>query len=225
MLRRNFMGLMVCLISLSFATLGFAGVPDLAASSATTLATGIVSVFTNVDGLGNAINGAKAAASSASVDATITLTVIDTDGFEVFQYPFEDMWLETSAGGLVLCNGGSTADASTGVNGQTTFSGTLYAGGGSFYDKDIPSNEQCIVMIDGTALSQATSAMDILFNTADLTGDLLVGVQDTTVFKPLYINGTSGPLTYDYAIDYYFDEQITLSDLVLFAGVANTSCP
>jgi hypothetical protein len=219
------MGLMVCLISLSFATLGFAGVPDHAASSASTLATGIVSVFTNVDGLGNPINGAKAAASSASVDATITLTVIDTDGFQVFQYPFEDMWLETSAGGLVLCNGGSTADASTGVNGQTTFSGALYAGGGSYYDKDIPANEQCIVMIDGTALSQATSAMDILFNTGDLNGDLLVGVQDTTLFKPAYISGTSGALTYDYSIDYYFDEAITLSDLVLFAGVANTSCP
>jgi hypothetical protein len=219
------MGLMVCLISLSFATLGFAGVPDHAASSATTLATGIVSVFTNVDGLGNPINGAKAAAASASVDATITLTVIDTDGFEVFQYPFEDMWLETDAGGLVLCNGGSTADASTDINGQTTFSGTLFAGGGSYYDKDIPANEQCVVMIDGTALSQATSAMDILFNTADLTGDLIVGVQDTSLFKPRYLNGTNAPFVYDYSIDYYFDEQITLSDLVLFAGVANTACP
>jgi hypothetical protein len=219
------MGLTVCLISLSFATLGFAGVPDHAASSASTLATTLVSVFTNVDGLGNSINGAKAAASSASVDATITLNVIDTDGNPIFQYPFEDMWLETDAGGLVLCNGGSTSDASTDVNGQTTFSNALYAGGGSFYDKVTPSNEQCIVMIDGVPLSNAASAMDILFNSADLTGDLIVGVQDTSLFKPAYIGGTSGAFVYDYAIDYYFDEVITLSDLVLFAGVANTSCP
>lgn len=219
------MGLMVCLISLSFATLGFAGVPDHAASTATTAATGLVSVFTNVDGLGNPINGAKAAASSDPVDATITLTVIDTFGNPIFQYPFEDMWLQTDDDGLILCNGGSTADFSTNVNGQTTFSGTLFAGGGSYYDKTIPANEQCIVIIDGTALSQAASALDIIFNTADLTGDLIVGVQDTALFKPLYLAGTQAPYVYDYAIDYYFDEVITLSDLVLFAGVANTACP
>lgn len=225
MLRRNFMGLMVCLISLSFATLGFAGVPDHAASSATTAATGLVSVFSNVDGLGNPINGAKAAASSASVDATITLTVVDTDGFNVFQYPFEDMWLETDAGGVALCNGGSTADASTDVNGEATFSGTIFAGGGSAYDMGLSTWEQCIVIIDGTPLSNATSALDIIFNTADLSGDLIVGVQDTALFKPAYIAGTTGAYTYAYSIDYYFDEQITLSDLVLFAGVANTTCP
>jgi hypothetical protein len=205
--------------------MGFAGVPDHAASSASTLATTIVSVFTNVDGLGNRIDHAKAAASSAAVDATITLNVIDTFGNPIFQYPFEDMWLETDAGGLILCNGGSTADFSTDVNGQTTFSGPLFAGGGSFYDKVTPANEQCIVMIDGTPLSSAASAMDILFNSGDLTGDLLVGVQDTSLFKPKYLAGTQAPFVYDYAIDYYFDQVITLSDLVLFAGVANTSCP
>jgi hypothetical protein len=203
--------------------MGFAGVPDHAASSATTLATTIVSVFTNVDGLGNRIDHAKAALSSTAVNATITLNVIDTFGNPIFQYPFEDMWLETSAGGLVLCNGGSTADFSTNVNGQTTFSGTLYAGGGSYYDTI--TNEQCIVMIDGNPVTGAGSAMNILFNSGDLTGDLLVGVQDTSLFKPKYLAGTQPPFVYDYAVDYYFDEVITLSDLVLFAGVANTSCP
>jgi hypothetical protein len=182
-----------------------------------------VSVFTNVDGLGNRIDHAKAALSSTAVNATITLNVIDTFGNPIFQYPFEDMWLETSAGGLVLCNGGSTADFSTNVNGQTTFSGTLYAGGGSYYDTI--TNEQCIVMIDGNPVTGAGSAMNILFNSGDLTGDLLVGVQDTSLFKPKYLAGTQPPFVYDYAVDYYFDEVITLSDLVLFAGVANTSCP
>jgi hypothetical protein len=218
------MGLLVCLISLSFATMGFAGVPDRAASTATTAAPGLVSVFTNVDGQGNPISGAKSAGSSTAVDATITLTLLDTFGSPIFQYPFEDMWLETDSGGLLLCNGGSTADASTDVNGQTTFSGALFAGGGSYYDKDIPANEQTVVIVDGDPLTSASSALDIIFNTADLSGDLLVGVQDTALFKPRYINGTTMGM-YDYSVDFYFDEAITLSDLVLYAGVANTTCP
>jgi hypothetical protein len=218
------MGLMVCLISLSFATLGFAGVPDHSACTASSAHTGIVSVFTNVDGLGNRIDHAKVYNSSTTVDATITLNVIDTFGNPIFQYPFEDMWLETDGGDLMICNGGSTADASTDVNGQTTFSGPIYAGGWSNYDKVSSAHDLCVVMIDGTAIS-GSAGMDIIFNTADLYTDLIVGTQDTVVFKPLYINGTSGPLTYDYRIDYYFDHQITLSDLVLYAGVANTTCP
>jgi hypothetical protein len=217
------MGLMVCLISLSFATMGFAGVPDRAASTAVTAAPGLVSVFTNVDGQGNPISSAKPAVGPA-IDATITLTLLDTFGNPIFQYPFEDMWLETDDGGLLLCNGGSTADGSTDVNGETTFSGALFAGGGSYYDKTIPSNEQTIVIVDGDPLTSAGSALDIIFNTADLSRDLIVGVQDTALFKPRYINGTTMGL-YDYSVDFYFDEQITLSDLVLYAGVSNTTCP
>jgi hypothetical protein len=221
------MGLMVCLISLSFVTLGFAGVPDRAASTATTALTEIVSVFTNVNGQGRPLNGARVwnQVPATLTDATVTLNVIDTFGFPIFQYPFEDMWLETADGGLKLCNGGSTADASTDVNGQTTFSRALFAGGGSAYNKVTLTYEPCIVMIDGTALSSVGSEMSIIFNSADLNGNKQVGVEDTVLFKPLYIAGTQAPFVYDYKIDFYFDHQITLSDLVLYAGVSNTVCP
>jgi hypothetical protein len=221
------MGLMVCLISLSFATLGFAGVPDHAACTASSAHTGLVSVFSNVDGLGNRIDHCRAwntTGAGVTEDATITLNVIDTFGNPIFQYPFEDMWLETDGTDLMICNGGSTADASTDVNGLTTFSGTIYAGGWSNYDKVSTAHDLCVVMIDGTPIS-GSAGMDIIFNTADLYTDLIVGTQDTVVFKPLYINGTSGPLTYDYRVDYYFDHQITLPDLVLYAGMVNTTCP
>jgi hypothetical protein len=223
MLRRNIMGLVICLVTLGVASMGFAGVPDLTLSTATTAATGIVSVYTIPNGQGATIGAAKAAASSVLVDATITLNVVDAFGVAIFQYPFEDMWLETAAGGLALCNGGSVADASTDINGDTTFSGALFAGGGSAYVPSV-SVEQCIVMIDGYPLVQP--GFDILFNSGDLTGDTLVGVQDTALFKPLYINGTN-PTTpvYDYSVDFYFDEVITLSDLVQYAGASNTQCP
>jgi hypothetical protein len=222
------MGLMVCLISLSFATLGLAGVPNHELSTATTAAATLASVFTNVDGQGNTIAHARTSTgpgNSTQIDATITAVIVDSivPYDPIFQYPFEDMWLETSMGGLLLCNGGSVADASTDVNGETTFSGALFAGGGSSYD--LLTNEQTIVIVDGDPITSAGSALDIIFNTADLNGDLIVGVQDTTLFKPAYISGTGSPPVYDYAIDYYFDKQITLSDLVLFAGVANSTCP
>ena len=48
----------------------------------------------------------------------------------------------------------------------------------------------------------------------------LIGEADTIVFVPLYTGGS-----YDYSIDFFFDGAINLSDLVLYAGGLNTSCP
>jgi hypothetical protein len=218
------MGLMVCLISLSFATLGLAGVPDHSACTATTAATELVSVFSNVDGLGNRIDQAKAWNDNVNTkDATITLYVQDMDGNPIFQYPFEDMWLETSGADMFICNGGTTADANTDVNGLTTFSGTIYVGGWSNYNKDTSAHDLCVVMIDGSPIG--STGLDIIFNSADLDKNGVVGLQDTVLFITPYIAATTGAHVYNYMIDYYFDHVVTLSDLVLFAGNANTGCP
>jgi hypothetical protein len=218
------MGLVVCLVTLGFASMGFAGVPDLTLSTATTAATEVASVFSIPNGQGNSINGCKYASSTTPADATITLNVVDEFGAAIFQYPFEDMWLESAAGGLVLCNGGSVADGSTDINGDATFSGPLFAGGGSWYEPTV-SIEQCVVMIDGYPLYGG--GLDIIFNTADLDGNLLVGTQDAVIFTPLYASLTADPLNpgYDYTVDFYFDLAINLQDVVLFAGSLNTQCP
>jgi hypothetical protein len=220
------MGL-VCLVTLGFVSLAFAGVPDLTLSTASSAAGAeVASIFTRPDGQGNAIsNGAYAPSVGVStpIDATISLNVVDEFGAPIFQYPFEDMWLETAAGGLVLCNGGSVADASTDINGDTTFSGKLFAGGGSAYVPTV-SIEQCIVMIDGYPL--VGGGLDVLFNSADLDGNLLVGTQDAVLFTPLYAYCTNiASPQYDYSIDYYFDARINLQDVVLFAGSLNKLCP
>lgn len=147
MLRRNFSGLMVCIMCLGAASLSLAGQPDHSMSFyATASGTAEVSVFCAPDGGGKALTEAKLEA-GGEVDATITLTVNDATGAPIFLYPFEDMWLETSAGGMVPCNGGTTADFSTDINGETTFSAALYAGGYS----DRTGGETCIVMVNSAA--------------------------------------------------------------------------
>ena len=215
--RKYAMTILVCLVTLGFAVSAFAGYPDPAMSTATTAATNIVSVFSIPDGNGDMISAAKEMMSSTPVDATITLTVLDIYGNPVFMYPKEDMWLETDSGGILPCTDGTIADADTDINGMTTFSQTVYIGGGSAYVPSV-SIERTIVVIDGMPLTQP--GLDILFNTGDLSRDRLVGVSDSALFKPLYTGGV-----YAYDIDYYFDGAITLSDLVLFAGAMNTQCP
>lgn len=215
MLRRNILGLMICVASLGVATLSFAGIPDLSLSSAVTAAGSEVSVFTLPDGTGKALTEAKLEA-GGEVDATITVTLLDAGGLPIFLYPFEDMWLETSAGGLVPCNGGTVADASTDINGETTFSASLFAGGYS----DRVGGEKCVVMVNGSAITSTGSQLDILFNSSDIDGSGAQGTTDTIIFVPLYTGGG-----YDYSIDFFFDGNINLSDLVLYAGGLNTSCP
>jgi len=189
-------------------------------STATTAAPALASVFTAPNGSGNAINNCMTLGVS-NVDATITLTVLDIYGTPVVAYPREDMWLETSLLGLLPCTDGTIADADTDVSGQTTFSAAVYAGGGSAYVPPTVS-ETTIVVIDGTPLAQP--GLEILFNSGDLSMDRIIGVQDTALFKPLYVDATTNG-TYYYEIDYYFDGAVTLSDLVLFAGTMNTTCP
>jgi len=213
MLRRNILGLMICVASLGVATLSFAGIPDLSLSSAASAAGSEVSVFTLPNGAGKALTEAKLEV-GGEVDATITVTLLDAGGLPIFLYPFEDMWLETSMGGLVPCNGGSVADGSTDINGVATFSGALFADGYS----DRTDDEKCQVIINGSAL--IGSDLDILFNSSDIDGNGAQGTSDTIVFVPLYTGGS-----YDYSIDFFFDGAINLSDLVLYAGGLNTSCP
>jgi len=214
MLRRNIVGLLVCLAVLSVATLGFAGVPDVNNSTATTAATVQVSVFNVPDGTGKAMTEARAIGVSGSVDATITVTLLDAGMNPVYLFPFEDMWLETTMGGLVPCANGTVADASTDINGQATFTGPFYAGGIT----DGASGELTEVVVNGSAL--VGSDMDIQFNSADMTGDGAVNISDLSSFSAGYLGGT-----YTYDVDFSYDGVLNLSDLVLFSTAFNAVCP
>lgn len=213
MLRRNILGLLVSVACMGVATLSFAGIPDLNNSTAVTAAAAEVSVFNTPQGAGDPLSDAQLLGGTGT-DATITVTLLDAGGNVVYLYPFEDLWLETSLGGMVPCNGGTVADFSSDINGETTFSGTLYAGGAS--DRD--AGEKARVMVNGLAL--VGSDLDILFNSADINGDGAVNLSDVILFATPFLAGAT-----DYAFDFYFDGVLNLSDLILLAGEIDTACP
>lgn len=206
------MGLLVCVATLGLAAFGYAGIPDLDLSSAATAAGAQVSVFNQLPGTGARIDDAMLSG-GATTDATVTVTLKDGNGAPVFLYPFEDIWMETSAGGMVACPGGTTADGSTNVNGQTVFISELAAGGFS------APGEQAVVVVSGAPL--VGSNLDILFNSPDISGDLQVNLSDITLFGGMLAPGAA----YDYAGDFYFDGTVNLSDIVLFSGGLDTVCP
>lgn len=215
MLRRNIVGLVICVAALGVSTLGVAGVPDLVNSNAD-LPAGLpqVSVFLTPDGTGNLMTEARAITTPPLdvVDATITVTLLDAGMNPVFAYPFEDMWLETTLGGLAACTNGTLANANTDINGVTTFVGPFYAGG---YSNKV-AGELTQVIINGSPL--VNEDLNVLFNTPDLFADGVVDLSDVSQFSGFY--GGTG-----YAADYFYDGSVNLSDLVLFSSSVNVVCP
>jgi hypothetical protein len=204
MLRRFLLGALV----LSLASFAVAGVPDLNASTASIdpSAAG-ASVFVVPNGTGAAMTGAFLPG-GASVDATISLTLIDTEGNPIFQYPFEDLWLATSGGSLNFCDGGTAADASTDINGQTTWSNPLAAGGSTM-------GETAQVIVAGVPLAGA--GLNIIFNSSDMTGDLAVNLSDIGAFTPL-LGGSA------YEGDFNYDGEVGLSDIARFVPTIGSGC-
>ena len=187
------------------------GVPDLTASQATTNATDTVSVFTRPNAYGQPLHTCYTIGGNTT-DATITLTLRDVDGAPIAHYPAEDLYLATSQGGLVLCPRGSMADQDTDANGITTFSRPLSGGGYS----DAGGGEGTQVFVNGEPLTQPP--LDILFNGADINRDLRVDVVDVWNLA----NDFNGP--YHYRSDFYWDNQLDLRDVTLFALSFSQEC-
>jgi hypothetical protein len=172
MFRRFLLGIMV----VSLASVAWANVPDPDNSTAVTATPGAaLTVLPNEGGLAFT----QARLGGAVVDATITLTLLDASMNPVFGYPFDDIWLESSAGGLVYCTRGTTPDGSTDINGQTTWVTPLAAGG-------CTDGEDIVVLVAGT---QLTSTIDLTFISADFTGNLIVNSLDIGPFSGYFFAG------------------------------------
>jgi hypothetical protein len=141
-------------------------------------------------------------------DATVTLTLVDDASTPIFNYPFTDLWIESNTPDIVLCPDGSLADGNTDINGQTTFTGSLQAGGWG---------EGLVVIVDGDPLSQ--TPLNYLFNSPDLNLDLVVNLTDIVLFAQVYFD------VYEYQADFYWDGVINLSDIVLLAQGSGSACP
>ncbi len=183
------------------------GIPDVNLSTATVPSPGPFSVYTRPDGGGHPLAAAYLMGGQVA-DATITLHLVDANGDPIYLYPFEDLWLECDAGSLAVCAGGSTADAYTDVNGDTTFSHPLYAGG---------QGQGVMVLVSGLALAQPP--LPISFNSPDITGDLVANLDDIVLFGMDWLG------SYHYRSDFFYDGVIDISDIALFAQGLGAGCP
>jgi hypothetical protein len=205
------MGILVCSLVVSLASVAFAGVPSLSLSTAVPADTNPVSVYSNPDGSGDGFNDCYLFG-GGKTDATITLTLVDGTGAPINLYPSEDLWLESASGGLQICAGGTAADFSTDALGQTVWANPIQGGG---YVNE-PA-EGCIVMVNGSALTQP--AMSIYFNSADINGDLTVNVSDVSIFAAAYFSA------YAYSCDYVWDGSLIVNDVSRLAPAFGAACP
>lgn len=142
------------------------------------------------------------------LDATITVILRDLNYDPIPNFPATDLWLETEDPQIVVCPGGTTADADTDSNGETTFSGPFQAGG---------CGSGVRVMVNGMAIPAAP--LDLTFVSPDLDGNLVVDLSDVVIFAMSYFGA------YDPCCDLRHDGTINLSDLVVLAMHLGHSCP
>ena len=135
-----------------------------------------------------------------TVDATITLTLLDSSGYPVADFPADDIWLESPTGSFAFPPLGTTADGPTDQNGQTWWTHPLDGGG---------CTEGALVVWVGS-MPIYESPLDLRINSADQNGDLLVDLQDLAIF------GESFGSTDAYCADLNFDGVVNIVDFFIF---------
>lgn len=144
------------------------------------------------------------------VDATITLIMLDNMDFPIANFPFEDCWLESIDGGLVACNGGTTGDANSDINGMMEWVNPMFAGGFS--------EELVQVYVNGAAL-ETNPGFPLKFNSPDLNSDLVVNLIDIGFLTNVYFDN------YHFKGDVNGDGVVNLVDLTIFARHLGAQCP
>jgi len=189
----------------------FSGIPDVSRSEAFIAYTGpgIPSLLAVPDGSGSRFTEAHDEQGNV-VDATITLFVRDGTGSSIANYPNEDLWLQSADGGLVPCNGGSTADHPTDVNGMTEWVNPLFAGG--------YSQGPVLVFINASALT-TNPGLPLKLNSPDINADLVVSMQDVPILAADFYTG------YTFRCDLNGDGALNLSDIAVFAKHLGAQCP
>jgi hypothetical protein len=155
--------------------------------------------------------------SLSDIDAVITVTVTDYDGYPITRVPASDVWLVGCSDGIVLCGGSNAinADSMTNDNGVTTISGRLAAGG---------CDSELLVVVMGIVASvpgDPGTPMCLPYETKspDITGsggfiDGVVDLIDLVAFAGGY---TSPPNPYDACLDFNCDGVIDIVDFAKFA--------
>jgi len=209
------MGIFACALIVGAASFAMAGVPDLGLSTATTYnGGGGTPVMLNLpNGAGSPFTAA--AIVGGTVDATINVTLLDGGSTPVVNFPFEDLWLETTDPSqeydFFACVGGTTADANTDVAGQTTFSVPMRAGGASA--------TVTYVVVNGASLT-SNAGLALWHNSPDINGDGKVNLSDVPEFAGDFFGGA-----HPFRSDFQYDGNVNLSDVVKLSQGLGAECP
>ena len=163
-------------------------------------------VYCVPSGIGAAFTDGRLAGGVAT-NATLTLTVVNSEGGPIADYPAADLWLVTTGGGLVTCSPANPG-ANTDAGGQATWVDPLFAGGNSL-------TEMSQAMIGGLSVPNTA---DVKYVSCDINGDLAVNLSDITVF-------TQALNAYNPEADFNNDQIVNLSDITLMAQGIGASCP
>ncbi len=210
MVRTTTISILVLACAVAAVAIEPSGVPDLNLSTATCAWPGPdpATLFVAPDGSGSPFDQARLA-DGTLVDATITLELMDSIGSPIFNFPYEDLWLESADGGLSPCIGGSIADANTDQNGETRWRNPLFAGGFS--------EAACLVMVAGSSL--VGSDLAVAFNSSDINGDGAADLSDVGMLASDYHG------SFAFRSDFYRDGRLNLADIGMFAQSYGTTCP
>jgi hypothetical protein len=157
------------------------------------------------NGAGNALTNARLG--GAVVDATLTLTVVNSLGDPIANYPAEDIWLVSADGGLAVCDL-AHPDGPTDANGQTSWVQSLFAGGNS-------RGEDAAAVIAGDVVP---TTAPVYFVSADINGDLNVDLSDVVAF-------TQALGTYSANADFNDDGVVNLTDVTNMTQAIGSVCP
>ncbi len=130
--------------------------------------------------------------------------------------PGEDIWLEIP--GAVSCLGGTVADGPTDSEGWVTFSNHLDMGG---WNDPAGSPPFAYVNFYGIPLDDQNGhpiSPDIVVNSPDINGDLVVDLIDLALFASDYFG------SYAYQSDLWWDGTLDLLDVALLAQYYDCEC-
>jgi len=144
----------------------------------------------------------------------IWICVLDQNGAPIPNVPLADFWLIDCdiANDAVLCGGAasSNADSNSNAAGMTTMSlGTLTGGGCA---DGMALVIQGFVVLDSLTNCTTDFCCPIYLRSPDINGDLIVNLQDLSLFA-----GNYPPQAYGPCSDMNVDGAVGLQDLSLFA--------
>jgi hypothetical protein len=175
------------------------------------------SIFVLPDGSGPPLTEAMGFGGH-TVDASISVILIDIDGYAICCFPWEDIWLEaetaTAFACLGLTNGGFRCDTNTTVDGETYFATSLAGGGWSEGPMWVYLNGERAWHPD----SGERTPVPLRFNSADITGDGRVNLADVSRFAVDYHSG------YSYRSDFHWDGVLNISDVSRLAVSMGAGC-